>query len=47
LSLKSPSDVRVKAGGLKLLREHQLIFMSKCEDEEMVMSGVIYAAVKQ
>jgi hypothetical protein len=46
-SLKPPRNVRMRAGGRKSLREHQLIFMSESEDEEIFMSDVSYAAAKQ
>jgi hypothetical protein len=46
LSLKSPPDVPVKAGGRNLPQELQLIFMSKYEDEEIVTPAVIYAVVE-
>jgi hypothetical protein len=37
----------MRTGGRKHLMQHRLIFTSKCEDEEVVMLGVIYAAAKQ
>jgi hypothetical protein len=39
-SLKSPSD-RLTTGVRKLLREHQLVFTSKGEDEEIALFDVI------